>query len=367
MIIIKTIYCLYIFTAINVVMDFYNILVNWYSQNKRDLPWRKTTNPYDVWLSEIMLQQTQVTQGLPYFLAFKKEFPTVFDLAKASEGKVLKLWQGLGYYSRARNLHYTAKHIANELEGEFPDNYKELLKLKGVGDYTASAIASICFDEKAAVVDGNVYRVLSRYFGIKTAINSTQGIKEFKTLAQSLISKKDPGNYNQAIMDFGAMQCKPKKPLCNTCPLSDSCIAFGKDLIKTLPQKDKKIKVKNRYFNYLVIVTDNNDTVIEERNSKGIWQGLYQFPLVETAKEIDVKTLLELEVFLELFPKDTTISLFNKNAIVHKLSHQHLHTKFWIVNTTEVNRTLTPWVDVFKFPVPVLIDKFLKTFKNSKN
>ena len=222
-------------------MKFSNQLIYWYLQNDRDLPWRKTKNPYFIWLSEIMLQQTRVHQGLSYYITFTKEFPTVFDLAKASESKVLKLWQGLGYYSRARNLHHSAKYIAKDLDGKFPSTYEEIKKLKGVGDYTASAISSICFNESQAVVDGNVYRVLSRYFGIKTPINSSAGIKEFKELAQTLIDPKQPGSYNQAIMDFGALHCKPQNPLCETCPLNDSCIALAKKTIKQLPVKEPAI------------------------------------------------------------------------------------------------------------------------------
>lgn len=347
-------------------MIFYNKLINWYLQNDRDLPWRKTQNPYYVWLSEIMLQQTRVAQGLPYFFKFTEAFPTVFDLANATEEKVLKLWQGLGYYSRARNLHYTAKYIANELNGEFPNNYKELLKLKGVGDYTASAIASICFNEPTAVVDGNVYRVLARYFGILTAINSSKGIKEFKELAQTLIDVKQPGVYNQAIMDFGALHCKPQNPLCDTCVLSSSCVALEKGLIKELPVKEKKIKIKKRHFNFLIIVTDTNKTILEERKGKGIWQGLYQFPLIETQKSITVEELLVDENFNKLFPVSTNVSLFNKKEIVHKLSHQHLYTNFWIVKTTNLKTALIDWKEVHKFPVPVLIAKFLKEFEKEE-
>lgn len=342
-----------------------NQLIHWYLKNKRDLPWRKTKDPYLVWLSEIMLQQTRVAQGLPYFLTFTSEFKTVFDLAKADESKVLKLWQGLGYYSRARNLHFTAKYIANELNGVFPDNYKELLKLKGIGDYTASAIASVCYDEPVAVVDGNVYRVLARYFGINTSINSTKGIKEFKELAQTLIDVSQPGIYNQAIMDFGAMQCKPQNPLCNSCPFSDSCVALAKKQIKELPVKEKKIKVKKRYFNFLVVVSDDGKTVLEERVGKGIWQGLYQFPLLETEEPISETTLVNNEQFATLFPKETTLSLFNKKDIVHKLSHQHLFTKFWIVKTSTINKKTILWKDIKQFPVPVLIDNFLNEFLNN--
>ncbi len=343
-----------------------NQLIYWYLQNKRDLPWRKTKEPYLVWLSEIMLQQTRVAQGLPYFLTFTKEFETVFDLAKANESKVLKLWQGLGYYSRARNLHFTAKYIADELNGVFPSSYKELLKLKGIGDYTASAIASVCYDEPVAVVDGNVYRVLSRYFGINTPINSTKGIKEFKELAQTLIDESQPGIYNQAIMDFGALQCKPQNPLCDSCPLSDSCVALEKKQIKELPVKEKKIKIRKRYFNYLVVVTDDEKTILEERVGKGIWQGLYQFPLIETNESISEKELIYNEQFLEFFPQETTMSLFNREDIVHKLSHQHLYTKFWVVKIEDAQGKTILWEDIKQFPVPVLIDKFLNDFSSNK-
>lgn len=342
-------------------------LIFWYLQNKRELPWRKTKDPYRVWLSEIMLQQTRVAQGLPYFLKFTEAFPTVFDLAKAEESEVLKLWQGLGYYSRARNLHFTAKYISEELEGVFPKSYKELLQLKGVGDYTASAIASICYDESVAVVDGNVYRVLSRYFGVATSINSTKGIKEFKELAQTVIDETQPGVYNQAIMDFGALHCKPQNPLCDECPLAESCVALANNSVKELPVKEKKIKIKKRYFNYLVPVTEDNQTVLEERVGKGIWQGLYQFPLVETKKETDEKELIEHDQFVKLFPEETTISLFNKEDIVHKLSHQHLVTKFWVVKTTNVSENTMSWSKVKEQPVPVLIDKFLEEYLNEES
>ena len=348
-------------------MIFSNKLISWYLQNKRDLPWRKTKNPYFVWLSEIMLQQTRVAQGMSYYLKFTETFPTVFDLAKADESTVLKMWQGLGYYSRARNLHATAKHIAFELDGKFPSTYKEIVKLKGIGDYTASAIASICFDEPTAVVDGNVYRVLSRYFGIETPINSSTGNKEFKELAQTLIDTSKPGTYNQAIMDFGAIQCKPKNPICLFCPFSESCVALQKNKIDTLPVKDKKTKVRDRYFNYLVVKTEDNKTILQERKGRGIWQGLYEFPKIESTSNINKKELISSKEFVELFPEKTTISLFNKEEIVHKLSHQHLHTQFWIVETEIHNKATISWSSVKKYPVPVLIANFLEKFITKSN
>ena len=344
-------------------MKFSNQLIYWYLQNDRDLPWRKSKNPYFIWLSEIMLQQTRVNQGLAYYITFTKEFPTVFELANASESKVLKLWQGLGYYSRARNLHFSAKYIANELNGEFPSTYDEIKKLKGVGDYTASAISSICFDQSEAVVDGNVYRVLSRYFGIKTAINSSAGIKEFKKLAQTLIDPTQPGTHNQAIMDFGALHCKPQNPLCETCPFNNSCIALANKTIKELPLKEKKIKVRKRYFNFLVFISDNHQTVLSERKGKGIWQGLYQFPLVETEKSVSKETL-QSENPTKIKSLEDLV-LFNEKEIVHKLSHQHLYTKFWIVKKDNLQENSISWKDVEKYPVPILIANFLKNFNPS--
>ena len=347
-------------------MKFSNTLIYWYLQNNRELPWRKTKNPYFIWLSEIMLQQTRVAQGLSYYLKFTKKFPTVFHLAKADESTVLKMWQGLGYYSRARNLHFSAKQIANELNGEFPYTYKEIIKLKGIGDYTASAIASICFNEPTAVVDGNVYRVLSRYFGIKTAINSSAGIKEFKVLAQTLIDETQPGTFNQAIMDFGALHCKPQNPLCETCPFSDGCIALNKKLTKVLPVKEKKIKVRKRYFNFLVIKTNDDKTILSERKGKGIWQGLYQFPLIESDKNINKDELIASEEFINLLPKKTTISLFNQKEIIHKLSHQHLYTQFWIVETENSSEVKIKWSEIEKYPVPILIANFLEALQTKK-
>lgn len=342
--------------------NFSNQLIKWYLINKRDLPWRKVSNPYYIWLSEIILQQTRVDQGLSYYLKFIEHFPTVKELARASEEEVLKLWQGLGYYSRARNLHFSAKYIVNELNEEFPSNYKDLLKLKGVGDYTASAIASICYNEPTAVVDGNVYRVLARYFGIETAINSSKGIKEFKLLAQELIDEKDPGTHNQAVMEFGARMCKPQNPDCSICPLKDSCVSLQKNLINELPFKEKKLKVRNRFFNYLVIVTNDGKTKIEQRTS-GIWRNMYQFPLIETENEIDIETLISDANFEQLFSEvEPNIQLYNEELIVHKLSHQHIFTKFWIVKTANKSEFDFEWNSILEKPVPKLIANFLNAF-----
>jgi A/G-specific adenine glycosylase len=344
-------------------MNFSRIILEWYELNKRDLPWRGTKDPYHIWLSEIMLQQTRVAQGIPYYLKFMEAFPEVQDLAAASEGEVLKLWQGLGYYSRARNLHATAKIVTKKFNGKFPNTYKELLQLKGIGDYTASAIASICFNRPEAVVDGNVYRVLARYFGIDLPINSSEGIGHFKELAKKVMDTSNIRDYNQGIMEFGALQCTPKNPDCNHCPLQQGCVAFTANRINVLPVKIKKNKVRNRYFNYLVLLDKNNETMLQQRKGKGIWQNLYEFPLMETKNYVDqgaVTTNLKEVVGLE---EPSEIHLYNENKIVHKLSHQHLHTRFWIITFESKLENGIQFTELHKYPVPVLIADFIKTFK----
>lgn len=348
-------------------MSFSKKILLWYSENKRNLPWRSTKDPYKIWLSEIILQQTRVAQGIPYYLRFLEKFPTVKDLADASEEKVLKLWQGLGYYSRARNLHATAKIVTEQYGTQFPNTYKELIKLKGVGDYTASAIASICFNEAEPVVDGNVYRVLARYFGVDTPINSTKGIKYFKELARELMNTTHIRDYNQGIMEFGAIQCAPKKPFCLHCPLNDSCVALHENSIARLPVKLNRTKVRNRYFNYLVPITIVADTpyktLLKQRKGKGIWENLFEFPLYESDREIGLKEVREnLNDVLKLddVPR---IYQHNENQIVHKLSHQHLHTKFWIVKTNTRLKEGVELSELHKYPVPVLIADFINTFK----
>lgn len=345
-------------------MDFSKKILQWYQENKRELPWRSTTDPYYIWLSEVMLQQTRVAQGLPYYEKFIKAFPKVQDLAEASEEEVLKLWQGLGYYSRARNMHATAKMVVEEYHGSFPSTYKELLRLKGVGDYTASAIASICFNKPEPVVDGNVYRVLSRYFGVDIPINSTKGVKYFKELARKVMDRDNIRDYNQGIMEFGAMQCAPQKPYCLLCPLQKGCVALNKDQIKELPVKTKKGSIRERFFNYIVFLDEDRNTQLEQRKGKGIWQGLFQFPLIETSELIEEKEVQQ--AIAEQFPKldITSTRSYNQDPIVHKLSHQHLKTRFWIV---EVNSDLTNkvlWSNIEDFPVPVLIADFIQSFKN---
>ncbi len=347
---------------------FSKLLILWYIDHKRELPWRLTKDPYAIWLSEIILQQTKVAQGLPYYKVFVSTFPTVHDLANAPEEKVLKLWQGLGYYSRARNLHFTSKYISKDLKGTFPTSFKELIKLKGVGDYTASAIASICYHEATAVVDGNVYRVLARFFGISTPINSTQGIKEFKSLAQQLIDPSQPGTYNQAIMEFGARHCTPKKPDCTSCIFNDKCVALQKNTVTVLPVKLKKTVVKKWYFNYFIIQSDGDTIILQQRTKRGIWQQLYEFPLIETDKEIRLDQLQQLEEYKELSKTHSfsSISLYNEKSIIHKLSHRHLHTRFWLVETNNNSVMEIPLASITKYPVPTLIENFITSYFDVK-
>ncbi len=345
-------------------MNISNLLIFWYLNNKRDLPWRQSKDPYIIWLSEVILQQTRIAQGTDYFIQFSHQFPNVHALASASEDEVLKLWQGLGYYSRARNLHHTAKFIVNHFNGVFPNTYEDLKKLKGIGDYTASAISSICFNEVRAVVDGNVYRVLSRYFHIDTAINSTSGVKEFKEIAQKIISKKDPGLHNEALMELGALICTPKNPKCELCPLSESCLAIKKNKVDSLPYKLKKTKTKIRYFNFIVFNIDNQKTVLEQRKEKDIWQHLYQFPLIESNKELGHESIIE-SVILNGFDHDESfqLKLFNQNNIVHLLTHQKILAKFWIIHTKSNHKNAVEWNNVSNFAVPVIISNFLEKFR----
>ena len=342
-------------------MSFSNLLIKWYLQKKRDLPWRNTINPYLIWLSEIMLQQTRVAQGMPYFLSFTTAFPTVFDLAKANEEQVLKLWQGLGYYSRARNLHKTAQFVANELDGIFPDNYKDLLQLKGVGEYTAAAIASFSYNEVVPVVDGNVFRVLSRYFDIETDIASASAKKEFAALAFELMAKDNPALFNQAIMEFGALQCVPKSPNCSICIFNESCTALQKKKVDQLPVKSKKLKVRKRYFNYLVVTDELGNTIIQKRTAKGIWHNLYEFPLIETDKEEDFDCIAE-QIQNDFFKGNSILSVTesNEQSIVHKLSHQHLYIKFWEVKIEGIIANGIDAKNLKTFPFPIVIHNFIE-------
>lgn len=334
-------------------MSFGEQVINWYDKNKRDLPWRKTNDPYKIWLSEVLLQQTRVDQGMGYYIRFIETFPSIIDLANAKEEDVLNLWQGLGYYSRARNLHYAAQQVMNQFSGVFPNHYKSILSLKGVGDYTASAIASISFGEEVAVVDGNVYRVLSRYLMIDTPIDTSKGNKEFKSIATEFISGNDPSRFNQGMMELGATVCSPKKPNCIECPISESCLGFSSGRMLEFPVKSKKLKQKIKYFNYIVI-RDNKNVFIEQRKGKGIWQNMYQFPLLETTKEmITFKTSYRgLVLKRESLP------------VKHILSHQIIYAKFWECSVDNTFVPLSSWEQIAlenieTKPVPKVIENYI--------
>ncbi len=332
-------------------MDFVSELLSWYRQNKRSLPWRGSKDPYKVWLSEIILQQTRVEQGTAYYHAFTEKYPTVLHLAKASEDQVLKTWEGLGYYSRARNLHFTAQKIAKEMGGKFPSTHAGLLELKGVGDYTASAISSICFGEAQPVVDGNVYRFLSRHFGIKTPIDSTKGKKEFRAVAEELITSKNPGEFNQAMMEFGARQCVPRNPDCGVCVFRMSCVALKKKLVTKLPVKATKTKVTERAMTYLAI-RNGNHTFIRQRSEKDIWQGLFEFPLIEEANPTAAR-------WKKLIGNSTLKITGTSPVIKHILSHQKLSVRFVVAeikgkaSLNGYKRVTISGLDKYAFPIVI--------------
>lgn len=348
-------------------------LINWYTEHKRDLPWRNTKNAYLIWLSEIILQQTRVDQGMSYYLKFSSTFPTVQDLAAADNEKVMKLWQGLGYYSRARNLHTTAQLITRQYQGTFPSVYDDILALKGIGSYTAAAIASFAYDLPHAVVDGNVYRVLSRVFGIDTPIDSTKGKKECNILANEVLNKKKPALHNQAVMEFGAMQCKPVNPNCRVCVLNTMCLAFAENRVQELPVKEKKTKVRNRYFNYIVL-HHQHKTILHKRMEKDIWTNLHDFPLIEMDTEVSEEAFLksiEWKEFIGLAPYTVTAV---SSTYKHVLSHQKIYARFWEIHCELPLKgllreadLLIPEKDLSLYAVPRLIENYLNTRKAGAN
>lgn len=301
-------------------------IIKWYRQHKRDLPWRNTRDPYKIWLSEIILQQTRVNQGLPYYEKFVMQFPEVTDLANASEQMVLQLWQGLGYYARGRNLHAAANYIVKECDGKFPATYRDIIQLKGVGEYTAAAIASFAFDEKVAVLDGNVIRVLTRYFGIGDDISNPTTIKELRLLANEQLPDKESADFNQGIMEFGALHCTPKSPDCHTCVLQDTCVAFADGKIEHLPYKSKKTKVRDRFFNYFVF-TQGDFLWIKQRLQKDVWHKLYDFPLEETGALIAQDEFISLSA--SYLHRDAIQYVEVSKDYTHILSHQRLFTRFF--------------------------------------
>ena len=339
------------------------VLLDWYADNKRDLPWRGTTDPYRIWISEIILQQTRVVQGYEYFLRFIRRFPDVRTLASASEDEVLKYWQGLGYYSRARNLHAAAK----SMNGKFPESYQEVRALKGVGDYTAAAICSIAYNMPYAVVDGNVYRVLSRYCGIDVPIDSTEGKKLFAALADEMLDKSRPATYNQAIMDFGAIQCTPQSPNCMFCPLADSCSALSKGQVMQLPVKQHRTKTFNRYFNY-IYVRMGAHTLIHKRTEDDIWKNLFELPLVETEKDLSEEEFLACPQFHALFAEgEVRMVRILLRGVKHVLSHRVIYTNFYEVTLPDNSSSFSSYQrvaveDLDRYAVPRLIHAFLEKY-----
>jgi len=341
-------------------------LIIWYNIKKRDLPWRDITDPYRIWISEIILQQTRVNQGLSYYNRFIERFPTVAILAGADEDSVLKYWQGLGYYTRARNVHKASKQIIDQFNGIFPTGYKDIINLAGIGEYTAAAISSFAYNKHFAVVDGNVYRVLSRLFNIQTPINSSAGKKEYALLAQNLLSETLPAMHNQALMEFGALQCVPASPNCDVCPLKLICIAFKNNLISTLPVKSQKKKSTNRFFNYLFIRFEDN-TFLQKRVAKDVWQNLYEFPLIETDRLLSAQELVDTENFKFIFNGLINVEI-NKitNPVKHVLSHRVIFAQFIFINVYEKNEILNQLIqvqlnEIDHYAVSRLMELFLET------
>lgn len=347
--------------------SFAPILERWYDHHKRDLPWRHTRDPYRIWLSEIILQQTRVAQGKPYYERFVETYPTVVDMARADERELLRLWQGLGYYSRARNLHQTARYVTDHLGGKFPSTYHDLLKMKGIGAYTAAAVASFAFGERVPVVDGNVYRVLARVFGVDEDITTTKAKKTFAGLALELIQAAvDPATYNQAIMEFGAIQCTPVKPDCLLCPLQQYCVAYQTGRQHKLPVKAKKAPVRERYFNYLVFRQDEK-LAMRERTSRDIWQNLHDFYLIETDEPKTALRDLQLpdsKVF-ELVESKTLAS--SPVEVIQLLSHQRIRAIFHLIDVPTAMESHLPmgfkWYsmhEIERLAKPLLITNYLE-------
>lgn len=358
-------------------MQFSTKIIGWYQKNKRELPWRQEVNAYFIWLSEIILQQTRVSQGLPYYYKFIKNYPTVLELASASEEKVLKDWQGLGYYSRARNLHAAAKTVASKFKGKFPNTYNDILSLQGIGPYTAAAIGSIAFNLPYPVVDGNVQRVIARIFGVEKPVNSTQGKKEIEEILSKIFDKKHPGDFNQAIMEFGALHCKPQQPLCNGCPFQLECYALNNGMVDTLPVKEKKVKVKPLYFLYLVPKMGKHEFIVK-RTEDNIWKNLYQFPLVEMDEplifpdEKMIKGLIKNKKFLPTGQAGKFKIRHISEEYKHVLTHRIIYARFVSI---EIEKDFKPEKGWIKKPVdhhneeyafPVLIQKYLDDRERGK-
>jgi A/G-specific adenine glycosylase len=363
-IILANIFCSFVdfLTKMFEMEDYRKPLTVWYNHTKRDLPWRESQDPYHIWVSEVILQQTRVQQGLDYYYRFLKLFPDVKSLAAADEEEVLKAWQGLGYYSRARNMHHAAKTIMKEYNGDFPADYSSIRNLKGIGDYTAAAISSIAFGLPHAVVDGNVYRVLSRLFGISTPIDSAAGKKEFSNLAQIMLDTDHPGEFNQSLMELGALQCLPVQPDCVECPLSMKCFAFAHQSIADYPVKSKQVKQRDRYFNYLYL-HHSNILFLEKRDNKDIWSNMYQFPLIETPGPSTPEEVITSSKWRNILGKRAFIIENIHPERIHLLTHQRLHIRFFSIRVEDektAGHLFSVKVDdLIRYPVPKPVENFL--------
>ena len=333
-------------------MKFSEKLIQWYRVNKRNLPWRLTKQPYKIWVSEIILQQTRIEQGEKYYYAFLEKYPNISELAKTNDEELLKVWEGLGYYSRALNMLKASRVVLNNYKGIFPSNYDDLIKLPGIGDYTASAISSICNNEVQPVVDGNVFRFMSRMFKIDLPIDKLKTKTYFKKLGFKLIDVVNPGDFNQAMMDYGSMVCRPKKFQCHKCLFSSNCKAFNSNTVMLYPFKEKRIKIKHRFLNYIFIITNDRKTLIKKRNGNGIWKNLYEFPLIETKKESSVN-----EIIKELDFK--YLKFISEKKIKHKLTHQQLNISFFTFKVSNFDDDLTDIKALSNYPFPRPINKFI--------
>jgi len=352
------------------MIKFSTQLTNWYRNNARDLPWRNTRNPYQIWISEVILQQTRINQGLAYYLRFIDRFPTIDLLANADQQEILLLWQGLGYYSRARNMHEAAKQVLKIYDGVFPSTYDQIISLKGVGEYTAAAIASIAFGEPKVVVDGNVLRFLSRLNGYTQPINTSKGKTAIREMAESLLQKADPAIFNQALMEFGALYCVPRNPDCANCIFSDKCQAFALGIVNELPFKSKKVTVRKRFFNYLFLyyINENNEIVffIQRRGEGDIWHGLFDLPLIEDTKCYDFDMLTASEYWNENIANHQPVISATYKDFMHQLTHQQLNTRFFTVKLEDYNPQFIKeeWVGVTfenhkQYPTSRLIENYL--------
>ncbi len=346
-------------------MDFTSLLLHWFEKNQRHLPWKETTDPYKIWLSEIILQQTRVDQGYNYYLRFVEQYPTVEDLAGAPLDEVLKLWQGLGYYSRARNLHHTAKMIIQDFSGKFPRKYEDILKLKGVGVYTAAAIASFAYNEPVVALDGNGYRIFARVFGVDVPIDTGEGKNTIQAIADGVLPKNKAAAFNQALMDFGSLVCTPKNAQCMFCPMNEGCVAYAQGKVYDLPVKSKKVNVRTRYFHFF-IVSNGKSTYLHKRADNDIWKGLYEFPLIETKEPVEADEITKHPTFKKILGKNSSFITHHSSLIKHQLTHQTLWSRFYAVDMKALPHGLSeeyikiPLKEFDCYSIPRLIDAFLE-------